>query len=158
MKKPLPKLLSAAAVLLALGILCLGPFPWSGSAAADLTAALEAIHGPAYSGREILAAGEDGAPVALREDLTFSIESSSPVVPRNWLAGLLGLERIYVCRAIFTRSPAGADGGPVQTQRWTYPGLVVAGPGSSLRARLVPAEAACTFPQGLDLFELPALA
>lgn len=158
MKKPLPKLLSAAAVLLALGILCLGPFPWSGSAAADLTAALEAIHGPAYSGREILTAGEDGAPVALREDLTFSIESSSPVVPRNWLAGLLGLERTYVCRAIFTRSPAGADGSPVQTQVWTYPGLDDADPGSSLRARLVTEEAVCTYPEGRDLFELPALA
>ena len=55
MKKPLPKLLAAAAALLALAVLCLEPFPWSGSAAADLTAAMEALHGPAYAGREIAA-------------------------------------------------------------------------------------------------------
>ena len=156
LKKPLPKLLAAAGAALALAVLCLEPFPWSGSAAADLTAAMESLHGPAYAGREIPAAGEDGAPVSLREDLAYSVEPASPLVPRDWLAGLLGWERTYVCRATFTRTLAGPDGGTVQTRVWTCTGLDDGDPGSGLRARLLKETAAWTCPDGGELFHLPA--
>ena len=156
MKKPLPKLLAAAAALLALAVLCLEPFPWSGSAAADLTAAMESLHGPAYAGREIPAAGEDGAPVSLWEDLAYSVEPGSPLVPRDWLADLLGWERAYLCRATFTRTLAGADGGTVQTRVWTCAGLDDGDPGSGLRARLLEETAAWACPDGEGLFALPA--
>ena len=158
MKKPLPKLLAAAAALLALAVLCLEPFPWSGSAAADLTAAMEALHGPAYAGREIAAADERGAPASLREDLSYSVAPASPVVPRDWLAGLLGLERAYVCQAVFTRTLAGAEGGTVQTRVWTCTGLDDGDPDSTLRARLLEDTAVWTCPQGDALFALPAAA
>ena len=156
LKKPLPKLLAAAGAALALAVLCLEPFPWSGSAAADLTEAMEALHGPAYAGREIPAAGEDGAPVSLREDLAYSVEPASPLVPRDWLAGLLGWERTYVCRAVFTRSLAGEDGDLVQTRVWTCAGRDDGDPGSPLRARLLEDTAAWTCPDGGELFQLPA--
>ena len=155
MKKPLPKILAAAGALLALAALCLEPFPWSGSAAADLTEAMEALHGPAYAGREIAAADGDGGTVSLREDLAYSVELASPVVPRGWLAELLGLERAYVCRAVFTRTPDGEGGGTAQTRVWTYTGLDDGDPGSGLRARLAAGDPACSYPRGRDLFDLP---
>ena len=156
MKPRLRTALAAAGALLVLTVLCLEPFPWSGSAAADLTEAMEALHGPAYAGREIPAAGEDGAPVSLREDLAYSVEPGSPLVPRDWLAGLLGWERTYVCRATFTRTLAGPDGGTVQTRVWTCTGLDDGDPGSGLRARLLKETAAWTCPDGWELFHLPA--
>ena len=156
MKKQSRRILIAAAVLLVLLALCVKPFPWSGSAAADLTEAMEAIHGAPYSGRVLSALDETGQTVSLREDLHYSVEPGQPFVLRSWLAALLGRERSYVCQTVFTRSRVDENGAVLENARqlWIYPGLDDGDPGSSVRARLVTEDAVCAYPDGESLFDL----
>lgn len=149
-------ILTAAAVLIVLLALCVEPFPRSGSAAADLTEAMEAIHGAPYSGRVLSALDESGQAVSLREDLAYSVEAGQPFVLRSWLAIPLGMERSYVCQAVFTRSRVDESGAVLETARqvWTYPGLDDGNPGSSVRARLMEENAVCAYPDGETLFDL----
>lgn len=155
MKKRSRRILTAAAVLLMLLALCVKPFPWSASAA-DLTEAMEAIHGAPYSGQVLSALDESGQAVSLREDLHYSVEPGQPFVLRGWLAIPLGMEREYVCQAVFTRSRVDESGAVLESARqvWTYPGLDDGDPGSSVRARLMEETAACTYPDGETLFDL----
>ncbi|MBR2048063.1 MAG: hypothetical protein IJ960_05640 [Oscillospiraceae bacterium] len=65
------------------------PVPYySGSAAADLTAALEGVYGPEYTGKTV----ENGT-----EDMRFEIEAKT-----GFFRQLLGLDHKYECRVIFT--------------------------------------------------------
>ena len=156
MKKWCRSGLLAAAVLVVLVLLCVQPFPWSSSAAADLTEAMEALHGAPYSGRVLSALDETGQTVSLREDLHYSVEAGQPFVLRSWLAALLGMEREYVCQTVFTRSRVDESGAVLETARqvWTYPGLDDGDPGSSVRARLMEENAVCSYPDGEMLFGL----
>lgn len=158
MEKRSRRILTAAAVLIVLLVLCVEPFPWSGSAAADLTEAMEAIHGTPYSGRVLSPPDENGRAVSLREDLGYSVEAGQPFVLRSWLAAPLGINREYICQAVFTRYRVDESEAVLESARqvWTYPGLDDGDPGSSVRAWLMVENAVCAYPDGETLFD-PAL-
>ena len=148
--------LAAAAVLMALAALCTEPFPRSSSAAADLTEAMEAIHGAPYSGRALSALEESGQEISLREDLRCSVEAGQPFVLRSWLAAPLGVHRKYVCQAVLTRSRVDESGAVLETARqvWPYTGLDDCERNSTRRAWLEPDSAVCAYPDGEALFDL----
>ena len=95
-KRKLPGILFLCFCLAAL-LLCLemGDPYYSGSAAADLTEALEEVYGPEYTGKPV----ENGT-----EDMDFEIESKT-----RFLRNALGFDHKYECRVIFTtHSPDGS--------------------------------------------------
>lgn len=103
-RRKLPGILLLCCCLAAL-LLCLemGDPYYSGSAAADLTEALEGVYGPEYTGKPV----ESGT-----EDMDFEIESQT-----RFLRNALGLDHKYECRVIFTTH--GPDGS-VETRTVTY--------------------------------------